>query len=145
MKWFNPFKKNRYNLDQDNSQQIAKKEEMDDFYDIGPIDNTNAVYRVIIGQRSNGKTYSCCKHIIENYITKGERGAYIRRYDEDITPKNIQDLFTPHLELIRTLTNEEYNWITYRAKEFHLCYMDEEGKILYNPKYEKSGSLFSFN
>jgi phage terminase large subunit len=44
---------------------------------------------MIIGQRSNGKTYSVMKHIIENYLTKGERAAYIRRYEEDITPKNI--------------------------------------------------------
>lgn len=129
MKWTNPFRRNQRSVN--DNDVVAAKQEMDDFYDIGPIDNTEAVYRMIIGQRSNGKTYSATKHIIEDYITQGKRGAYIRRYEEDITPKNISDLFTPHLGLIRTLTNEEYNWIVYRAKEFHLAYIDEEGKILY--------------
>lgn len=127
--WKNPFKKENRNVKDNEEVQI--KEELDEYYNIEPIDKTNATYRLIIGQRSNGKTYSACKHIIENYITKGERGAYIRRYDEDITPKNIQSLFDPHLDFIKTMTNEEYNCISYRAKEFHLCYMDDEGKILY--------------
>lgn len=54
------------------------------YYDIGPIDSTNAVYRMIIGQRSNGKTYAICKHMVEDYFEKGHRSAYIRRWDEDI-------------------------------------------------------------
>ena len=127
--WRNPFKKGSRNI-KDN-EEVSVKKEMDEYYNIEPIDNTGAVYRMIIGQRSNGKTYSACRHIIENYLTKGERGAYIRRYDEDITPKNIQDLFDPHLDFIRTMTNEEYNSIYYRAKEFHLCYVDEDGKVEY--------------
>lgn len=71
-----------------------------------------------------------CKHIIENYINKGERAAYIRRYEEDITPKNIASLFSPHYDLIKELTNGEYNMVFYRAKEFHLCYIDEEGDVI---------------
>ena len=101
-----------------------------DFYEIDPIDNTGATYRLIIGQRSNGKTYSVCKHIIENYFEKGERGAYIRRWDEDIQPKNISSLFDPHLPLIIALSDGEYNAVAYRAKEFHLVYIDEEGKVV---------------
>ena len=127
--WRNPFKKDRYKANQ--NEKAAVKEELDEYYDIQPIDSTEAVYRVIIGQRSNGKTFSCCRHILENYITKGERGAYIRRYEEDITPKNISDLFDPHKDFIRTMTNEQYNCITYRTKEFHLAFMDEEGNIQY--------------
>jgi len=84
-RWFNPFKKKEGYGD----ATPLEKKELKEFYDIEPIDNTNAVYRMIIGQRSNGKTYSVMKHIIENYLTKGERAAYIRRYEEDITPKNI--------------------------------------------------------
>lgn len=129
MKWRNPFKKNERSI-KDN-QKVGDEKELTEFYDIEPIDNTNAVYRMIIGQRSNGKTYSACKHIVEDYIKKGRRAAYLRRYEEDIQPKNISHLFDPHIELIRNLTNEEYNSIFYRAKEFHLCFVDEEGKVVY--------------
>ena len=41
------------------------KEAPDLYYDIAPIDATEATYRLIVGQRSNGKTYSVCKHIID--------------------------------------------------------------------------------
>lgn len=121
--WKSLFRKERN--DAPTEEKILK-----DFYDIEPIDNTEATYRLIIGQRSNGKTYSVCKHIIENYFKKGERAAYIRRWDEDIQPKNISSLFDPHLSLIIALSNGEYNGIAYRAKEFHLVYLDEDGKVV---------------
>ena len=126
MKWTNLFKRKKGV----NDEALSKERELKEFYDITPIDNTNAVYRMIIGQRSNGKTYSVCKHIIENYINKGERAAYIRRWDEDIQPKNISSLFAPHYDLIRELTNDEYNFVFYRAKEFHFCYINEEGEMI---------------
>ena len=126
MKWTNIFKRKR-GVKDDVPQE---EKEVKEFYDITPIDDTNAVYRMIIGQRSNGKTYSVCKHIIENYFKNGDRAAYIRRWDEDIQPKNIATLFGPHLDLIKELSCGEYNGVFYRAKEYHLCYYDEEGKVV---------------
>lgn len=106
------------------------KEAQDLYYDIAPIDATEATYRLIVGQRSNGKTYSVCKHIVEDYFNESKRGAYIRRYEESITPKNLQTLFNPHLQLIWELSEHKWNSIFYRAKEFHLCAIDSEGKII---------------
>lgn len=106
------------------------KEAPDLYYNIAPIDATGAIYRLIVGQRSNGKTYSVCRHIIEDYFNEGKRGAYIRRYEESITPKNLQSLFNPHLQLIWELSEQKWNSIFYRAKEFHLCAIDSEGKII---------------
>ena len=122
MKFKNPFKK-RKGVQDENAQK-----EIQMYYDIGPIDATNAVYRMIIGQRSNGKTYSVCRHMVEDYFSKGHRSAYIRRWDEDIQPKHLASLFAPHYKLIEELSGGEYNSVFYRAKEFHLCYIDEEGK-----------------
>lgn len=126
MKWTNIFKRKKGI----NEEVPPEEKEIKEFYDIEPIDNTNAVYRMIIGQRSNGKTYSVCKHIVEDYILKGRRGAYIRRWDEDIQPKNIQSLFAPHYKLIETLSGGEYNFVIYRAKEFRFAYINEEGEII---------------
>ena len=122
LKFKNPFRKNK-------DKSTPEKKVLEKYYNIEPIDNTNATYRMIIGQRSNGKTYSVCDHIIDNYIDKGERAAYIRRYEEDITPKNISSLFAPHIQKIIEKSGGRYNAVTYRAKEYHLCYMDEDGKI----------------
>jgi len=123
MKFKNPFKK-RKGVQNENAQK-----ELQMYYDIGPIDATNAVYRMIIGQRSNGKTYSVCKHMVEDYFSNGYRSAYIRRWDEDIQPKHLASLFAPHYELIEQLSGGEYNSVAYRAKEFHLVHVDEEGKV----------------
>lgn len=106
------------------------KEAPDLYYNISPIDNTGAIYRMIVGQRSNGKTYSVCKHIVEDYFNEDKRGAYIRRYEESITPKNLQSLFNPHLQLIWELSEHKWNAVFYRAKEFHFCAIDSEGKII---------------
>lgn len=46
MKWRNPFKRQKGLVDN-------TEKEIKDYYDINPIDETNAVYRLIIGQRSN--------------------------------------------------------------------------------------------
>ena len=106
------------------------KEAPDLYYNIAPIDNTGAIYRLIVGQRSNGKTYSVCKHIIEDYFSEGKRGAYIRRYEESITPKNLQSLFNPHIQQVWELSEHKWNAVFYRAKEFHFCAIDSDGKII---------------
>ena len=105
LKWKNLFK--RRFKEQDVKEVIQK--EKSQYYDIGPIDATNAVYRMIIGQRSNGKTYSVCRHMVEDYFKKGNRSAYIRRWDEDIQPKHIGSLFNPHIPLIMELSEGKYN------------------------------------
>jgi hypothetical protein len=123
LNWRNMFK------NMSNKRSTTSKE-LKEHYDIGPIDATGATYRMIVGQRSNGKTYSVCKHIIEDYFKEGKRGAYIRRYEESITPKNIQALFNPHLNLIWELSGNRYNGVFYRAKEFWFVAYDEGGKIV---------------
>lgn len=102
----------------------------EDYYDRTAIDETGANWRIIIGTRSNGKSYSICKTILEDYFEKGNRAVYVRRYEEMITPKNIQTLFDPHIELIIAASDGKYNGVFYRAKEFHLCYYDEDGHIV---------------
>ena len=123
LRWQNLFKRL-------GSKPDKPTKEPDLYYNIAPIDNTGAIYRMIVGQRSNGKTYSVCKHIIEDYFNEGKIGAYIRRYEESITPKNLQRLFNPHLQLIWELSEHKWNSIFYRSKEFHLCAIDSEGNII---------------
>lgn len=101
----------------------------DRYYDRTKLDETNAVYRIAIGARGNGKTYSWCHSILEHYFDTGEASAYVRRYDEEIAPKNIAALFRPHTDYIKQKTDGRFNDITYRSKEFRLCYTDDDGKI----------------
>lgn len=124
MKW-----KNKYSKAPEPSNKT--EEELKQYYDRTAIDKTGASYRMIIGQRSNGKTYSVLKTILTDYLNKGRRAAYIRRYAEEITPKNIQLLFAQDSlkEMIIELSQGRFNSTFYRANCFYLVHEDEDGKI----------------
>lgn len=70
---------------------ISKHES--EYYDVKVINKYNAQYNVIFGKRSNGKTYSVLKQMIEEYAADGSQGAYIRRYREDFKGKRGEVLF----------------------------------------------------
>lgn len=123
LKFKNPFRKPK--------DLTPVKEATTDYYDRTDIDATGAQWRLIIGQRSNGKSYSICRTIVDDYLNYGKRAAYIRRYEEQIVPKNIQTLFDPHIDRIIELSAGKYNGVFYRAKCFYMCFYDDEGKIAY--------------
>lgn len=128
LKFVNKFRKIK---EEPQPEKILKE-----YYDRSGIDETNASYRMIIGQRSNGKTYSVLKTIIHDYFLGGKRSAYIRRYAEEITPKNIQLLFSqPSLiSMIISLSNGRYNGTFYRANCFYMAFIDDDGKVMEKDK-----------
>ena len=69
------------------------KKETGDWYSYTTIDRLDCQYNIIIGERSNGKTYGALKKILDNYWKKKEKGAYIRRYKEDYRGKRGDALF----------------------------------------------------
>lgn len=64
-----------------------------EYYDVDIIDQYHAHYNVIFGKRSNGKTYSLLKKIVNNYANGKGQGAYLRRYREDFKGKRGATLF----------------------------------------------------
>lgn len=91
------------------------------YYTYDNIDKLDATYNLIIGQRSNGKTYGWCRKAIDAYIDSGLANAYIRRYDEEIRPTNIANLFNPHADYISKKTNGKYNAIVYRLHAYYFA------------------------
>lgn len=74
---------------------------------------------MIIGQRSNGKTYAWADDLLDRRITDGTTtGAYIRRNDIDITPKNLSELFKVHN--IEEKSGGIWNDTDYRNRAFTL-------------------------
>lgn len=106
------------------------KTKQEKWYDISEIDKTNAVYRMIIGERSNGKTYSCCRKVIDAWFDENLPSAYIRRFAEDIKGGNMNGLFNPHLDYIKKKSKNKYNHVEYRNNTFTLCYIDSAGKTV---------------
>lgn len=89
----------------------------------------NAFYYVIFGERSNGKTYSALSYATERYFKNGEQFAYIRRYGEDIRPKNLGTLFAGHIEngAISAFSRGEWTSVDYSKQRFWAV-RDEDGE-----------------
>lgn len=92
---------------------------MSKYYSSKRIRKLQAIYNIIIGQRSNGKTYDWKENLLTDYHKNGDRGAYIRRFDNDIKPKNLSTLFDSNN--IEKITNGKWNSVIYRNQQFTLC------------------------
>lgn len=66
---------------------------MKKYYSLNNILKTNSQYNLIIGERSNGKSYAVQKLIVENYLKTGKQGGYIRRWKDDFTGKRSLTMF----------------------------------------------------
>ena len=98
------------------------------YYSYEDIDNTGAQYRMIIGERSNGKTFGALLKALMNYIENGKQTAYIRRYREDFVGKRGATLFAAiEKEVnISELTNGEWECISYYSGAWYLAYYDKK-------------------
>lgn len=113
------------------------------YYNLKNILKKNAVYNVVFGERSNGKTYATLKYGLEKYFKDGSQLAYIRRWKEDITGKRGQAVFSALIENneIEKLSDGKFNGIHYYTGKFFLCNYDN-GKPIYNDN-DVVGFLFA--
>ena len=100
------------------------------FYDIRHMikEYPDAHYYMSIGERSNGKTYSSLDYALEkNLLTGVEQFAYIRRFGEDIKPKQMSELFAAHNKNGRIAEMfPEFDRILFERGKFYLAKFDEE-------------------
>jgi hypothetical protein len=100
------------------------------YYSLGRILKHKALYNVIFGQRSNGKTFSVIDLMLKHFVKTGEPSAYIRRLDSEIMPAEIFRLLTPHRDNIIKYTKGKYNTHLYKSRVFYLAYVDEGGNVV---------------
>lgn len=106
---------------------------MIDFYSYDEIDKTGANYRVIYGERSNGKTFGyIVNHGFDNWYYRNEQFFYVRRIDEEIRPSKLNELWdTTALEYIKNLCLKRY-------PEYYDFYIDAvRGKFYLKGRVEK--------
>lgn len=96
------------------------------YYDIKPLLKLDAEYNIIMGERSNGKTYSVLKTMLEHFMQTGEYGVYLRRYADEILPANIKGLFQPFEKDLEKMSKGKYNHIAYRGREYLIGKYDFE-------------------
>lgn len=124
-----------------------KRQEKIMYYSPKKILETNSTYNVIIGERSNGKTYSILKYAIEEYFKNGGQLAIVRRWSEDIKGRRAADIFASvneNLEVAK-ISNGKFQGITYYNRKFYMCTYDENGKPIYNLDTDCFGYTFSLS
>lgn len=105
----------------------VEKSHGEEFYSLRRIKAKHCQYNIIIGERSNGKTYACLEEGIRNYLETGEQMAYVRRYREDFRGKRGDSLFQNHLHngVVSQLTGGEYDAIKHTAGRWYLGRYDD--------------------
>lgn len=98
------------------------------FYNLKSILNKNATYSIIIGERSNGKTYAVLKYGLEQYVKTGGQMAIIRRWQDDFKGKRAATMFDALIDNgeIVTLTEGEWTSVFYYAARWYFSRWDEE-------------------
>lgn len=97
------------------------------YYDISNMLKTDAQYMILLGERSNGKSYQVKKTIIEAALT-GKRFVYLRRWKEDIKEASVSQYFDDMP--VKELTKGEWTAIKgYRELIYFIrTETNEEGK-----------------
>lgn len=106
------------------------------YYSTANIDKTGAQYRMIIGERSNGKTYSILYKILENYVKTGKEGCYVRRWDEDLKGNRGLSLYAAIVNdnHVERLTKGKYNSVYYNRRQWRLCKIVDGERVLTDDK-----------
>ena len=112
------------------TRRNKKKPEQQEYYTLSPILREKAHYNIIIGERSNGKTYSVLQKIVTDYAREGHQAALLRRMQEDFIGKRGAGLFEPLIDNgeIEKATNGAWTSVYYYASRWFLCKYEEDKK-----------------
>ena len=104
------------------------EENHNEFYRLDNILKNKCQFYVIFGERSNGKTYACLEHIISKYVKTGKQGIIFRRWVEDITKVNGDQMFSGHVsnKIIEKLTGGRWTDVYYNSRRWYLCRYNED-------------------
>lgn len=116
---------------------------MKKYYSLKKILAEKADYNMIIGERSNGKTFATLEYILTDYVKNKRQGAYIRRWKDDLTGKRAETVFNALSEsgIVEKLTKGEYETVLYSRGAWHLAKYDNEVKKM---KADKTPFCYAF-
>ena len=89
-------------------------------------------FLLVLGERSNGKSYSSKNLIIKECYKNNKEFIYLRRYDLDVKDSLCVGYFGDCP--IETMTGGEYTCIDVWRKGIYLSTIDENGKVKHGQK-----------
>ena len=103
---------------------------MGKYYSLEKIEKENSQYNMIIGERSNGKTYSCLYKGLKDYLSFGGELSIIRRWGDDFKGKRGASMFNALVEngVVSELSRGQWTDVYYYGARWYLCYYDDKQK-----------------
>ena len=97
----------------------------------------SAQYYILIGQRSNGKTFCVLERFIDTWWESKETlsNAVIRRWDEDFNKARGEKFFENFIannergNIIASKTNNLYNYIVWEHRAWWAVFLNEKGEV----------------
>ena len=106
-------------------------------YNMDNIISKDCLWNMIIGERSNGKSYQVKhKRGIEKYLATGKRFVYLRRFKEEIKSSTVEAYFQD--VDISKLTEGKYNTVQYWRNRIYFGNYDQETNKI------KRGEFFAY-
>lgn len=93
------------------------------YYDISDIKKLDADYNIILGERSNGKSFAVKENAINDSLDGIGDFVYLRRWDLDIKKSKV-DAYFKDIELVKRLkkkTKDKIDCVQYRAGDLYFC------------------------
>ena len=102
------------------------------YYNPQKILSIDAYYYMIIGERSNGKTFAFLDIGLKSYVEKGHQFAYVRRWQDDFKGLRGKELMKSLIcdgngkNRVEIYTKGEWNDIVYESRAWYLARYDKE-------------------
>lgn len=97
------------------------------FYSIKNILKLDCEYNLLLGERSNGKSYAAKHHCIQDYLDNGNRFIYLRRLTVEIKNMMVEAYFND--VDVPKITKGKYELISVYRSGIYFAKLDEEGRI----------------
>lgn len=127
----------------------------DRHYSLKNILSKHANINMIIGEKSNGKTYACKEYLIKRYFDGEGKGAYIRRTDEDFKKGRGDAIFSDMIKnkngvsLIEKYSKGKFNTIKYMVNGWYLgktyVSINRKGEYVEKVEYEDKPFCYAFS
>lgn len=110
------------------------------YYSLEEIKKRNCQYNIIIGERSNGKTFAVQEEILKTYLKTGKQGAIIRRWDLDFKRGRGDVMFAGVIDA-GILNHTNWDGVEFKLGRWTLYKWDED---LNKKVYDNEPFCYSF-
>lgn len=107
------------------------------YYRITNIAKIGAQYNILLGERSNGKSYAVKESCLLKAFSHDREFGLLRRYRQDVRESDVEAYFADMS--IYSITNGKYDMISVYRGGIYFANISEEGKIV---RGQKCGHIF---